>query len=169
MKYLLFLLFQLVGLCAYYLWQAPPLPEDVVIDKLVVKKSERKLEVWSADQMIKSYKIALGSNPIGKKTREGDGKTPEGSYTIHDKNPHSAYHLNLGISYPNSADKEVASKMGLSPGGHIKIHGLKNGIGWLGKFRRFLDWTNGCVAVTNSEMEELYSRVEIGTPILIMP
>ncbi|MEL7146303.1 MAG: L,D-transpeptidase family protein, partial [Bacteroidota bacterium] len=91
--------------------------------------------------------------------------TPEGKYYINDRNPNSGYHLNLGISYPNKADRQRPG----NPGGHIKIHGIKNGQGWIGKLHRWVDWTDGCIAVTNFEMDELYRTVPNGTPIFINP
>ncbi|UKJ08530.1 L,D-transpeptidase family protein [Solitalea lacus] len=107
--------------------------------------------------------------PVGDKQVEGDKKTPEGLYTINDKNSNSGYYKNLGISYPNQQDIVEAKKLGKSPGGEVKIHGLKNGMGFIHKFQRWVDWTMGCVAVTNEEMEELYSHTPIGTTIEIRP
>ena len=123
------------------------------------------MELWSGEDLLNTYKISLGFNPIGHKQHQGDGKTPEGSYTINDKNPNSGYHLNLGISYPNSNDRQNSP----NPGGDIKIHGLKNGQGYIGKFQRWKDWTAGCIAVTDEEVEELYRVVPVGTPIIINP
>lgn len=96
-------------------------------------------------------------------------RTPEGVYTIHSRNPESSFYLNLGISYPSAEDKIYAEKLGKSVGGAIKIHGLRNGSGWKGRFHRLSDWTAGCIAVTNAEMEELYRAVPLGTPIIIHP
>lgn len=118
---------------------------------------------------LKTYYIALGREPVGKKRFEGDKKTPEGVYYINDKNPHSAYHLNLSISYPNKEDIAYAKKHNRSPGSLIKIHGLKNGLGFIGKFHRIRDWTLGCIAVTNNEIEELYRYIPIGAQIEIRP
>lgn len=143
------------------------LPDDIQIDRILVVKSKRLLHVYKDKKLIKTYQIALGSAPVGHKEFEGDGKTPEGIYTINDKNPNSSYYLNLGISYPNEADKVHASKFGKSPGGDIKIHGLKNGLGFIGKLHREIDWTQGCIAVTNEEIDELYKAVPIGTEIEI--
>lgn len=106
---------------------------------------------------------------MGHKEFEGDKKTPEGVYRIDDKNPNSGYHKNLGVSYPNDADIAHADSLGKPPGGAIKIHGLRNGCGILGKFHRWADWTMGCIAVTNSEMDELYNAVKIGATIDIRP
>ncbi|MEM8970326.1 MAG: L,D-transpeptidase family protein [Bacteroidota bacterium] len=145
------------------------LPEDAVIDHIVVEKSQRRMHVYSGDSLLKSYPIALGFNPVGHKEVEGDGKTPEGLYHIDSKNPNSAYHLNLGVSYPNEKDRICAEELGHSSGGDIKIHGLKNGMGFIGSAHRQQDWTAGCIAVTNEEIEELYRSVPIGTPIEIKP
>lgn len=145
------------------------LPRYVVIDKIVVYKSSRKMYVYMDGEWIKTYRIALGSNPEGRKRCSGDCKTPEGIYYIDDKNPNSDYHKNLGISYPNDRDRERARRLGKSPGGDIKIHGLPNGKGYLGRSHRINDWTEGCIAVTNEEIDELFDHVEVGTPIYIYP
>ena len=150
-------------LLVYAYWPEQSLPDGIMADKLVVYKSERKLEFWANHNLIKTYKISLGRNPIGPKEKQGDGKTPEGLYFISDKNPNSRFHLNLGISYPNEEDRKKSK----NPGGDIKIHGLKNGNSWIGKFQRLFDWTDGCVAVTNAEIEELYRSVPVGTSIEI--
>jgi murein L,D-transpeptidase YafK len=119
--------------------------------------------------LIKSYQIALGKNPTGPKQFEGDFRTPEGLYYINDKNPNSKYHKNLGISYPNEKDLQNAKKQGKKPGGQIKIHGLPKNLSWLGKLHVLVDWTKGCIAVTNEEIDELYEIIEIGTPVEIKP
>ncbi|WP_026465002.1 L,D-transpeptidase family protein [Adhaeribacter aquaticus] len=158
-----------VGLTIYYFFPDRKLPNETRITKLVVLKSERKLLVYDNKKLIKTYKVALGRNPIGDKKVEGDKKTPEGIYYINDKNPNSGYHKNLGISYPNADDIAQAKKLSKSVGGAIKIHGLKNGRGYIGKFHRWKDWTLGCIALTNSEIDELYGAVRLGTPINIKP
>lgn len=127
------------------------------------------MNAYSQGKLMKTYNISIGQNPKGDKEFEGDKKTPEGEYTINDKNPLSAFHKNLGISYPNNLDIAAAKIKKLRPGGEIKIHGLKNGIGFIGKFHRITDWTAGCIAVTDQEIDELYENVEIGTPIIIKP
>jgi len=154
-------------LVTYYFFPGKPLDENKIIDKILVLKSKRQLQVFNKGKLIKTYKISLGREPVGAKQFEGDDKTPEGQYIINDKNPNSGYHLNLGISYPSASDIQFAKSKGKSPGGLIKIHGLKNGRGFIGKFHRFFDWTHGCIAVTNKEIEELYHNVEIGTIIEI--
>jgi murein L,D-transpeptidase YafK len=133
-----------------------------------VIKHKRRLIVFSKGEKLKTYKIALSKNPKGKKRFEGDMKTPEGIYFINDKNPNSGYHKNLGISYPNNSDIEYSRKHNQSPGGLIKIHGLKNGYGFIGKFHRITNWTLGCIAMTNMEVDELYENVAIGTEIEIV-
>jgi murein L,D-transpeptidase YafK len=143
------------------------LPKNTKIDALVVYKSERKLLVFSKGKLIKTYKIALGKSPIGSKQFQGDNKTPEGVYFINGKNGHSIAYKNLGLSYPNSND--ISSSKGKSTGGDIKIHGLMNNFWFVGNFHRIFDWTNGCIAVNNSEMEELFNAVSVGTKIEIKP
>ena len=157
----------LTGLGIYYFFPEKKLDTSKIIDRILVLKGERLLKVYSKDELIKIYKISLGREPIGAKQFEGDNKTPEGKYTINDKNSNSGYHLNLGVSYPSAANIQFAKEKGKSPGGLIKIHGLKNGLAYIGKFQRFVDWTHGCIAVTNKEIEELYHNIKIGTPIEI--
>ncbi|GAB3533104.1 hypothetical protein GCM10027443_17940 [Pontibacter brevis] len=158
-----------IATSVYYFYPEQKLPAGTTIDKLVVVKSERQLIAYSDGQLIKTYSVALGRIPEGDKEYEGDKKTPEGIYIINDKNPNSAYHKNLGVSYPNADDISHAKSFGKSPGGDIKIHGLRNGTGFISKFHRWFDWTQGCVAVTDDEMDELYDAVAIGTPIEIRP
>jgi len=160
--------FVLVGIAAWYFYPGKPLPKGTIIDKLVVYKSKRKMEAYSEGKILKTYAIALGKNPVGHKQFEGDNKTPEGLYIINARNPKSGYHKNLGVSYPNTADKAYAEKQGKSPGGHIKIHGLRNDSGYIGKFHRFKDWTAGCIAVTNAEVDELYTAVKKDAEIIIL-
>ncbi|MBX0333005.1 L,D-transpeptidase family protein [Pontibacter sp. HSC-14F20] len=170
MKKLLLLFIIFVG--AYYgylVLSERSLPEGTKIDRLVVHKSERRLEAYSRGELVKSYTISLGKTPVGDKQHEGDNKTPEGRYTINGKNPHSAYYKNLGVSYPNAADRREAKRLGKPVGGDIKIHGLPNKMPFIGKWHRLMDWTAGCMAVTNDEMEELYQTVPVGTPIDIKP
>lgn len=134
------------------------------VTEIVVKKSKRKLYLFSGDEIIKSYKIDLGFTPEGHKNFEGDGKTPEGSYKIDRKNANSKYHLSIGISYPNPKDRHFTELKGKLPGGDIFIHGTDKPFRW---FQR--DWTAGCIALSNKEISEIYNLVEIGTPIFIEP
>lgn len=124
---------------------------------------------FANDTLLKTYSISLGDDPVGHKKYQGDERTPQGNYYINSKNPQSVCHKNLGISYPNGNDRENAKLLGKSPGGDIKIHGLKNGQGYMGKFHRFSDWTNGCIGVTDKEIDELYEHVPVGIPIIINP
>jgi len=141
----------------------------MVADKVLVEKALRQLTLFKDGKPIKTYKIALGPNPVGPKVQEGDGRTPEGLYTIEGRNPNSSFHLALRISYPNAADRTLAKSLGVPPGGDIMIHGIKNGFGWIGSVHRLSDWTQGCIAVTNSEIEEIWKMVPNGTVVEIVP
>lgn len=138
-------------------------------DRIVVHKHEHTMELMRAGRVIKTYRIALGRNPIGPKQREGDFRTPEGEYVIDSRNARSTCHRSLHISYPNSADSERARKLGVSPGGNVSIHGIVNGYGYLGPAHRQHDWTYGCIAVTDEEIEEIWKLVDNGTSIEILP
>ena len=146
-----------------------PLPPGEKADKILVMKAERTLVLLKDGKTLKRYSIALGRAPVGPKQREGDARTPEGIYRIDSRNPHSGYHLALHISYPDADDRARARKIGVSPGDAIMIHGIRNGFGWLGPAHRLVDWTGGCIAVTNDEIEEIWRAVPIGTPIEIRP
>ncbi|HTS63018.1 MAG TPA: L,D-transpeptidase family protein [Candidatus Acidoferrales bacterium] len=130
-------------------------------DRIVVSKGRREMLLLRGQSVLRSYRVALGRQPAGHKQREGDGRTPEGRYVIDRRNPRSRYHLALHISYPNAEDIARARAAGVEPGGDIMIHGLKDGE------RREGDWTQGCIAVTNDEMDEIWSLVSEGTEILI--
>ena len=138
-------------------------------DKVLIEKKERRLTLLSKGEVIKTYKIALGGNPVGPKERQGDNKTPEGTYIIDSRNRDSGYHLSLHISYPNEKDKIRAKELGVSPGGDIMIHGIKNGLSWVGASHAEVDWTKGCIAVKDEEMEEIYKLVPNGTIVEIRP
>lgn len=163
------LVFTLMIICLviYYLIPSEKIPEGVTIDRILVYKSKHELQAFSNNKLIVTYRIAIGKNAIGAKEYQGDLKTPEGKYTINDRNPNSGYHKNLGISYPNKQDIFKAKVIGRPTGGDIKIHGLRNDGGYIGKFHRWTDWTNGCIALDNEEMDELYDHVAPGTPIEI--
>lgn len=124
---------------------------------------------FSNGELVKTYKILLGRQPIGDKEFEGDKKTPKGLYSINDKNPNSGHHKNLGISYPNKDHIENAKRFGKPTGGEIKIHGLQNRTWFFGKFHRWFDWTLGCIAVSDFEIDELYYSVKVGTQVGIKP
>jgi murein L,D-transpeptidase YafK len=138
-------------------------------DRIVVHKRDRIMKLMHNGQVLESYRIALGAQPVGGKTRQGDHRTPEGVYVIDRRNAHSQFHRSLHISYPNAADRQRARKLGFSPGGDIFIHGLPNGYGWIGSAHRDRDWTDGCIAVTDQEIEEIWRLVPDGTPVEIRP
>ncbi|WP_416831169.1 MAG: L,D-transpeptidase family protein [Erythrobacter sp.] len=152
--------------------QAPVLPDvapgtPLVADFLLVDKSDRLLIAYAKGKPIKAYRgLQFGDAPQGHKRFEGDERTPEGRYTIDTRNPRSSYHLSLRISYPNAADRAYAESMGRSPGGDIFIHGQPNGLP-MGRMPG--DWTDGCIALSNAEVEELWQLVPDGTPIEIRP
>ena len=128
---------------------------------IVVQKAPRRMYLLSGGTTLRAFDIRLGGDPVGPKRWEGDGKTPEGAYAIDRRNPNSSYYLSLGISYPNPMDVAYAQSLGLRPGGDIFIHGTPR------EKRRAGDWTAGCIAVTNREMEDIYAMVGEGTPIFI--
>ncbi|RRJ92561.1 L,D-transpeptidase family protein [Flavobacterium macacae] len=168
MKKMIYVLLLLIfGVATYYIYPEAKLPKGKIIDRIEVLKSQRKMLVYSEGELLKTYTISLGKNPIGHKEFEGDFKTPEGIYEINAKNPNSGYHKNLGVSYPNEKDIAHSKSLGKPTGGDIKIHGIRNGAGSISKFQRWKDWTAGCIAVTNEEMDELYESVKIGATIEI--
>ena len=144
----------------------PPLPKA---EKVLIVKSERKLYLLNKGKPFREYHIALGKVPEGPKEREGDRKTPEGNYTLDFKKSDSDYYRAIHIDYPREADRARAKKMGISPGGAIMIHGQPNWWGWLSPIRQRFDWTAGCIAVSNGDMDEIWEAVEPGTPIEIRP
>ena len=146
-----------------------PLPETLRFDYLLIEKEKRLLTAFSGGEAVRMYRVALGVEPVGAKEFQGDGKTPEGMYHVDGKNPHSQYYKNLGVSYPSREDREHAAKSGKSPGGDIKIHGLGPKFRQLGSMQWRYDWTLGCIAVTDEEIDELYERTPVGTPIEIRP
>lgn len=145
-------------------------PVDIQdVSKVVVRKGERRLYLMSGDQVVRSYRISLGDNPEGHKLYEGDERTPEGDYTLDWRNAESDFYRSIHISYPSERDRELASAWGLDPGGSIMIHGLPNGEEDMAFAYRGLDWTDGCIAVTNEEIDEIWQLVSNGTPISIHP
>jgi murein L,D-transpeptidase YafK len=127
------------------------------------------LELLAGGKVIRTYKVSLGRGGLSPKEREGDARTPEGHYTIDARNASSHYYKALHISYPSAEDRNRASKQGVSPGGAIMIHGLPNGMGWIGAAHRLYDWTLGCIAVTDQEIDEIWNLVPVGTPVEIRP
>ena len=138
------------------------------IDRIVVEKSTRTLSTFRSGQFVKQYRIALGQNPTGAKEQEGDMKTPEGLYTVDGRNAASDFHLALHISYPSTVDRTRAAARGLDPGSDLEIHGLPNGHGSTG-FHPRTDWTAGCIAVTDEEIDELWQSTPEGTVVEITP
>lgn len=142
---------------------------NVVADRILISKKARKLTLFRNGKPLKTYLVALGRQPAGAKTMEGDGKTPEGSYIIDRRNPHSQFHRALHISYPDTADRRRAAARGVSPGGDIMIHGLPNGMGKIGAMHRAYDWTEGCIALTDEEIDEVWRVAPNGTRVDIVP
>jgi len=160
------LLAALLGGCA----SAPP-EAQLAADRVEVRKSERKLTLIQNGKAVREYRVALGKNPYGHKEREGDNRTPEGDYVLNWRNPNSNFHKSINISYPDEVDRWLAQARGVSPGGLIMIHGLPNYIRSPAVMREYQgrDWTNGCIAVENHEMDEIWAAVKDGTPIRILP
>lgn len=141
----------------------------VQTDKVVVEKSRRKMTVWRQGQVVATFPVALGRAPVGAKTCEGDMRTPEGKYRVTEHKPDSAFYRALRLSYPEEPDIARAREQGCSPGGNILIHGLENGFGYVGDAHRSVDWTRGCIAITNQEMDRLWTLVPDGTEVEIVP
>ena len=162
--------FVLAGLA----WPVPataqlPRAEPVKADLVIVRKKDRTLELRRAGRIIKAFPIALGPSPAGPKRKEGDGRTPEGVYTLDWRNSNSQFYRAIHISYPRDDDQLHAVRWGVSPGGLIMLHGLPNGVSAARVGHPWNDWTNGCIAVTNEEMDQIWSMVEDGTTIIIYP
>jgi murein L,D-transpeptidase YafK len=134
---------------------------------LVLKTEHRLLLLDEGNNAMRTYAIAIGRGGVEPKQRQGDHKSPEGVYVIDRHKGDSRFHRALHVSYPNDADRERARKAGIDAGGDIMIHGIQNGLGWLGPLHRAVDWTDGCIAVTDAEIEEIYSAVPDGTPVEI--
>lgn len=145
-----------------------PAPEPRAT-RVVVFKQARLLHLLHGDRVIRTYRVALGREPVGPKQRQGDGRTPEGTYVLDWRNANSAFYRSIHISYPNAEDRARAQRLGVNPGGDIVLHGLPNGWGWLGAAHLRHDWTLGCIAVSNEEMDEIWRLVPDGTPIEINP
>jgi murein L,D-transpeptidase YafK len=148
-----------------------PEPQVTHVDKVVVRKADRKLELIHGGEVFREYKISLGDAPVGHKFREGDERTPEGDYILDWRNPNSSFHKSIHVSYPNARDRAFARAMGFNPGGMIMIHGRPNWLTSPAVAREYdnKDWTNGCIAVKNHEMDEIWRLVRDGTPIRILP
>ena len=158
-----------VSLLGWGLWPETALPLNAKADLVVVHKSARRLELYRGSELLKAYPVSLGRHPDGKKQQQGDGRTPEGEYQLDYRNPNSSFRKALHISYPQPTDVAAARSIGVNTGGLVMIHGMKNGLGWLGRLHRLIDWTDGCVAVTNSQMDEIWRAVPDGTKISLQP
>ncbi len=158
-----------IALAFWAQWPDEALPDGIRADRLVVLKGRRQLVLYAGGQAVKTYRVSLGRHPAGPKQSEGDGRTPEGLYSIALRKEHTCCFRSLQISYPNTADRAWASAHRVSPGGLIMVHGISNRFGWVGRLHRLYDWTDGCVAVTNREMAELWRVVPDGTPIELRP
>lgn len=145
----------------------PPLPPFATADKVIVLKRERKLLLTKDGEVLKAYAVSLGANPVGPKIRQGDSRTPEGNYVLDGRNAQSQFHRSIHISYPNPHDLLRARRLGVPPGGNLFIHGEPND--YHGTYQHPGDWTEGCIAVTNAEMDEIWRAVIDGTPIEIKP
>lgn len=146
-----------------------PAPGDLQAERIVIEKSARHLTLYRAGKPWRHYQIALGQGGLEPKVQEGDKRTPEGLYYIKNRNPQSIYHRSLRLNYPNEQDKLRAARLGVQPGHNIMIHGLPNGKGYYGTRHRRKDWTEGCIAVTNEEIEQIWNTVADGTPVEIRP
>jgi murein L,D-transpeptidase YafK len=165
-----------IGMCCFIVFVAmAQVPGDAKVagigmaDRVVVHKSDRLMRLYRGDDLLSQYPVRLGDNPVGHKTRRGDERTPEGIYSIDWRNPDSDFQLSLHISYPNANDRAQAAAQGVFPGGNIMIHGQPRDRGWPFFFRRFLDWTDGCIAIADTDMREIWDAVPDGTPIEIYP
>ena len=138
-------------------------------DSIIISKSAHTLSLMSGKTVLKTYRVAIGRGSGGRKQFAGDNRTPEDKYIIDEKNSASKFHKALHISYPNTEDKARASNLGRSPGGDIEIHGLPTAFAWVGPAQHALDWTAGCIALTNEEIDELWKMVAVGTPVEIDP
>ena len=139
------------------------------VDLIIIEKAARRLVLMEDGHEIARYRIRLGQHPVGPKARQGDSRTPEGRYVIDRRNARSSYYRSLGISYPNAEDRTRARKLGVSPGGDIFIHGLPNGYDDFYLIHLMYDWTDGCIAVNDTIMDQLWPLVPVGTPVEIRP
>ena len=159
----------LLSVCLIAGCSAPP--KRLSVDQVVVRKNERKLQLITDGEVVREYRVALGDSPTGHKMQQGDERTPEGDYVLDWRNPTSRFHRSIHVSYPNERDRLFARAMGYDPGGMIMIHGKPNYISStmvLAEYDR-RDWTDGCIAVTDEQMDEIWNTVKDGTPIRILP
>lgn len=161
------LILAIAGLATWANWPHAVLPDDARADRIVVEKARRRLTLYDGSIAIRSYPISLGWNPKGPKQREGDRRTPEGTYRITEHKRDSAYFRALRISYPEERDLRQAARSGVNAGSDIMVHGIRNGLGFVGRAQRSYDWTAGCIAVTDPEMAEIFRVTQKGATIEI--
>jgi murein L,D-transpeptidase YafK len=159
----------MIGLLVWAHIPGAPLPSTSTADSVLVEKALRRLTLYQGTNVLRQYRVSLGRRPVGDKEREGDKKTPEGLFTVDRRKLDSSFHLALHISYPDESHAARAKARGVSPGSDIMIHGIRNGLFWAGKMHRWIDWTAGCIAVTDWEIEEIAKAVPDGTRIVIRP
>jgi len=143
--------------------------QPIQVDRVIVNKSLQVLYLMKNGKVLSEFHVVFGTHSKGDKVQEGDGRTPEGNYTLDAKNPHSHYYKSIHISYPNAKDRKEAARRGVNPGGSIMIHGQKNGYEWLSFLSKYVNWTKGCIALSNEDMDEVWKSVRVGTPIEIRP
>jgi len=165
-----FIAMLMAAACVRDLVRTPAVPPSLPqADLIVVEKAAHRMMVFRQGRVQQVYTVALGRGGTGPKTISGDNKVPEGAYRIVGRNPRSAFHLSLRIGYPTRAQAQDALRKGVDPGGDVMIHGIRKGLGWVGSLQNTVDWTRGCIAVTNSEIEEVWRNVPDGTRIIIKP
>lgn len=164
-KHLAVIALLVFGLCAEVAFTQTPAQADFIL----IRKKDHVMELYAQGKVLRTYKVALGQGGLAAKEREGDARTPEGHYTIDSRNAQSHYHKALHISYPDATDRKRAAALGVSPGGAVMIHGLPDRYSSVGAAHRLYDWTLGCVAVTNKEIDEIWQLVPPGTPVEIRP
>lgn len=157
----------ILALLTWANWPSDRLDISARADRIVIEKCSRRLTLLRSGMPLKQYRVALGQNPVGPKEREGDSKTPEGVYHVVEHNQHSSFHLALRVSYPGQSDIARAASQGVAPGSDIMIHGIRNGLGVIGRMHCWMDWTAGCIAVTDTEIEEIARTVSDGAIVEI--
>lgn len=153
----------------FFFLMVTPVITVSAVDLVTVNKAERRMYLLEQGQIVREFQIALGRNPVGHKQQEGDRRTPEGRYRLDYVKEDSAYYRSMHISYPSDEDRARAKARGVDPGGFIMVHGQRNGFGWSGWLTQRFNWTDGCIALTNREMDEFLALVPVGTEILILP
>ena len=161
---------QMNKLLLLFLCLLPGIANSITMaDLVVVDKTKMKLYLYHQEKLLNEFSIALGASPKGHKQQQGDERTPEGRYLLDYKNSASKFYKSIHISYPNAEDKKSAAALGVDPGGDIMIHGQRNGVGWASFFMQWFDWTDGCIALSDADMDEVWDAVTVNTPIEIRP